>query len=101
VKSTAENLDFSKSEFHSNKSTSADSEIKIGKWSLELNVDPSFAPKSRLVIYHIVDDKEIVASSITLKIKNCFKHEVIFCNFNREQVCVAFFFNPFLSKKFQ
>lgn len=76
MKPIEENQGSSEGEFQMNRTIRADSEIKSGKWSLELSVEPSFAPKSHLVVYHLVNDKEIVASSIQLKIKSCFKHKV-------------------------
>ncbi|CAB3382760.1 Hypothetical predicted protein [Cloeon dipterum] len=56
--------------------TSEESEISVGKFNLDLLAESRFSPELKLIVFYIREDKEIVASSRTFKIQNCFTNKV-------------------------
>lgn len=51
--------------------------VQTKSWRLMLRIVPEMAPSSRIIIYYIRFDGEVVATSMPLLVDNCFPNKVI------------------------
>ena len=50
--------------------------IQTKSWRLPLRILPEMAPSSRLIVYYVRSDGEIVAGSVPVLVDNCFPNKV-------------------------
>ncbi|XP_059488862.1 alpha-2-macroglobulin-like [Neocloeon triangulifer] len=56
---------------------SAEEQLLIGKWTLNLKIEPHWSPLIKIVIYYLRDGKEIVSSNKNIEVKGgCFRNAV-------------------------